>query len=201
MLGRGQTTAVCAALALGCASCSLGGGGAGGAGATGATAPTTATAASNRSISAAVSGAESTHELPTPVPRQTVIGGWPTPVQAVRAFATTYINWTAATVSLRLRTLALVSVGQARSAVTLAAAQTASDYELRRGGIANQGVVEAIAPAPGAQHRYVVVTRERTTSSDSAAYRALMPAWHVTLATVAEIQGGHWVVSSWQPQS
>ena len=32
----------------------------------------------------------------------------------------------------------------------LAAAQTANDYELRRGGIANGGSVEAVAPLAGA---------------------------------------------------
>ncbi|MGH2927139.1 MAG: hypothetical protein ACRDL8_02940, partial [Solirubrobacteraceae bacterium] len=110
-------------------------------------------------------------------------------------------NWTAATVSQRLQALADVSVGQARSAMELAAGETARDYELRHGGIANQGVVEAVAPVRGSADRYAVVTRERTTASNSSAYRGLRPAWHVSLATVTRIRGGLWVLSAWQPEN
>lgn len=141
-----------------------------------------------------------THELPTPAPAQTVPGGWRSPIQAVSVFAATYINWTAATVSLRLRALAEVSVGQARSAMSLAAAETAHDYELHRGGIANSGVVEAVAPVRDAANQYAVVTRERTTATNTSAYRGLQPAWHVSLATVTRVSGGLWVLSAWQPE-
>lgn len=157
--------------------------------------------ASAATAPAAVARADRTHELPTPAPRQTVIGGWRSPVQAVEVFADTYINWTAATVSERLQALAEVSVGQARSAMRLAAGETAHDYELRRGGIANEGVVEAIAPVRGSADRYAVVTRERTTASNTSAYRGLEPAWHVSLATVTRIRGGLWVLSAWQPEN
>ena len=58
------------------------------------------------------------------------------------------------------------------------------DYELQRGGIANSGTVEAVAPLPGRRDQYVVVTRERTTATDTTAYQGLRPAWHVALATV-----------------
>ncbi len=54
----------------------------------------------------------------------------------------------------RLRALAALSVGQARAAMTLAASQTATDYELRRGGVANHGTVEAVAPLGHQTHRY-----------------------------------------------
>ncbi len=75
----------------------------------------------------------------------------------------------------------------------LAAAQTASDYELQRGGIANQGTVEAVAPLRGSRDRYVVVTRELTTASATTAYQGLQPAWHVAVATVIrEPTGGGW---------
>ena len=97
--------------------------------------------------------------------------------------------------------LASAAVGQARSALQLAAAQTAGDYELKRGGIANSGTVEAVAPLPSSRNQYVVVTRESTTASASAAYQGLRPAWHVAIATVARLQGGGWVLSGWQPQS
>jgi hypothetical protein len=145
-----------------------------------------ASAASTSATSAAVATAQRTHEYPYPAGRQTVIGGWRNPVQAVQVFATTYINWTAATVSDRLR--------------ALAAADTAGDYELQRGGIANAGVVEAIAPLAGGADRYAVVTEERTTATGTAAYRGLAPGWHLALATVTRV-GGLWVVSAWEPES
>jgi hypothetical protein len=120
---------------------------------------------------------------------------------AVAVFAWAYINWNADTVSEDMRALAARSVGQARSAVQLAAGQTAGDYELRRGGIANSGVVEAVAPLTGRAGSYAVVTRELTTATATTAYQGLQPAWHVTIATVAQIAPGQWVVSGWQPQS
>jgi hypothetical protein len=166
--------------------------------------PTTRTPPMTRatpSTPALVAQANRTHEYPTPVPRQTVLGGWRNPVQAVQEFATTYINWTASTVTVKLRALAMVSVGRARSAMSLAAAQTTGDYELHRSGIANQGVVEAIAPVTGTTDQYAVVTREQTTAADGSAYRGLAPAWHVSLATVARVEGDLWAVSSWQPES
>jgi hypothetical protein len=100
-----------------------------------------------------------------------------------------------------MRALAARSIGQARSAVQLAAGQTAGDYELQRGGIANTGVVEAIAPLPARAGGYVVVTRELTTATATTAYQGLQPAWHVAIATVAQLAPGRWVVSGWQPQS
>ena len=145
--------------------------------------------------------ARTTHEYPSPrPPRPSVRGGSPTAAQAVRAFATSYINWTADTVASDMRALAARCVGQARSSLELAAAQTASDYELKRGGIANSGTVEAVVPWAGVRRQYLVVTRELTTASNTTAYDGLRPAWHVALATVARI-GGAWVVRDWKPQS
>ncbi len=132
---------------------------------------------------------------------QAVVGGWRTPLQAVEVFAGAYVNWSARTVSAQLRALAEVSVGQARSAMELAAGEAARDYELQRAGIANSGVVEAVAPLRGSPGHYAIVTLERTTAADSAAYRGLRPAWHVTLAAVTRVAGGLWVLSSWQPES
>jgi hypothetical protein len=133
--------------------------------------------------------------------RETAAGGAATPAEAISAFADAYINWTAATISADMRALTASSIGQARSVAALAAAQTASDYELQRGGIANTGTVEAIAPLPGQRYQYVVVTRELTTATNTAAYAGLAPAWHVALATVTELSAGQWVVSGWQPES
>jgi hypothetical protein len=157
---------------------------------------------------AQLSRAQATHEYPSPPARpQTVAAPSASAVQAVRAFAAGYINWSADTVAVTMRGLAQRSIGQARSAMQLAAAQTAGDYELRHGGIANHGTVEAVAPLPGAVNgprtpeRYVVVTRELTTASLSSAYQGLRPAWHVAVATVSQLTPGRWVVSGWQPES
>ena len=125
----------------------------------------------------------------------------PTPPQAIRAFATAYINWNAQTVSADMRSLAARSVGQARAAMTLAAAQTAGDYELREGGIANSGAVEAVAPLSGHAGEYVVVTQESTSASNTTAYQGLRPAWHLALATVERLPGGGWALSGWQPEN
>ncbi len=147
-------------------------------------------------------GAEGANERPTPVPPQSVgEGGASTAVAAVRAFAGAYINWTAATVSDDMRTLAGQSVGQARSAMELAAAQTAQDYELQQSGVANQGTIAAIAPRAGHAGQYVVVTVEQTTASATDAYAGLAAAWHVALATVTQIAPGRWAVSGWQPEN
>ena len=123
------------------------------------------------------------------------------PIAAITAFATAYINWTAQTVGADMQRLAAASIGQARSAMQLAAAQTANDYELQRAGIANSGEVEALAPLRGHPDQYVVVTREVTTATATNAYQGLAPAWHVAIAIVAQAAPGVWVVAGWQPES
>jgi hypothetical protein len=122
------------------------------------------------------------------------------PAKAVQAFATVYINWTSTTVSSRLDALARLSVGAARSEVTLQAAEARRDYELKRSGVANSGTVEAVSPLAGHVDEYVVVTREQTTATNSTQYQGLLPAWHVTLATVTRVTPG-WAVSNWHPQN
>lgn len=190
----GAPGAVAVAVALAIAGCGLGS----------TRASTSTTGAANRPASgtaAKVSQAETTHEYPSPPPApQTVSGAAPSPLQAVRAFAGAYINWTADTVSAQMTALAASSVGQARSAMELAAAQTAHDYELQQGGIANTGTVEAVAPLDGARNRYVVVTRELTTAANTDAYQGLRPAWHLAIADVTEVAPGRWAVSRWQPE-
>jgi hypothetical protein len=165
-----------------------------------------ATATATRSAAAvnrsAIARAQTTHEYPSPPPPpESVTGGASSPVQAVRRFATAYVNWDAETVAADMRALAAQSVGQARSAMTLAAAQTADDYELRRGGIANSGTVEAVAPLSGHPHEYVVVTRESTSATNTTAYEGLRPAWHLALATVVEQRAESWVLTGWQPEN
>jgi hypothetical protein len=150
--------------------------------------------------SSPVARAQATHEYPSPPPARQSAPGFASPTQAVAAFAIAYINWDANTVAADMQALAAHSVGQARSATELAAAQTGSDYELRRGGIANSGTVEAVAPLTGRGDRYAVVTRERTTATATDAYQGLQPAWHVAVATVVRLDPGRWVVSGWQPE-
>jgi hypothetical protein len=145
--------------------------------------------------------AQATHEYPSPKPPlQAASATSSRAVEAVRSFASAYINWTADTVVTDMRGLASRSIGQARSTLELAAAQTASDYELEQGGISNSGAVEAVAPLPSDGDRYIVVTRESTAATNTTAYQGLRPAWHVAIATVSWVQGG-WVVSGWQPES
>ncbi len=141
-----------------------------------------------------------THEVPTPAPPEHAPGAV-SAAQEISRFATIYINWTAQSVATQMAELALASVGQARSEMALAAAQTGRDSQLHEAGIANSGTVEAVAALPGQLDRYVVVTCESTSATDTTAYQGLAPAWHVTIATVLELAPRRWVVSGWQPES
>ena len=121
-------------------------------------------------------------------------------IATVVRFARTYVNWDATDLSARLTTLAAQSVGQARSEMALAAAASRTDTTIERAGVSNEGTVEAVAPRARHPGEYVVVTRESTSASASAAYQGLAPAWHVTVAAV-RLDAGQWVVSEWQPES
>jgi hypothetical protein len=205
-------TLIAAALATGLAGCSLRGADPatttrpvsadpGSSARAGSSAAVSGSARARSSVAAMVARADRTHEVPTPPGREPVAGGWRSPTQAVYVFAMQYINWNAQDVSARLRALARVSVGQARSAASAAASETASDDELKQGQIANVGVVEAIAPVLGHRYEYAVATRERTTAAATDAYQGIAPAWHLALATVTRLAGGLWVLSNWQPEN
>jgi hypothetical protein len=162
------------------------------------TSSTTTTPASGSPLARA----QATHEYPPPrAPRQRAAGPSPSAITAVAIFATAYINWNADSVSRVMAGLAARSIGQARSAMQLAAAHTAGDYELKRGGIANSGEVRAIAPLAGSPNHFVVVTLERTTATNTSAYQGLQAAWHLTIATVTQVGAGKWVLSGWQPEN
>jgi hypothetical protein len=182
--GAALTASVTASVLLGCAGLT-----------TPARSPPTSTSRMAR--------AQVTHEYSSASPprHHASAAGVGNAIIVVRAFALAYINWSAPTLSADLHALAAASIGQARPAMQLAAANAAQDYELKRGGIANSGTVEAVAPMAGSRDRYVIVTHERTSAARSTAYQGLRPAWHITLATVAELAPGQWVVSGWQPQS
>jgi hypothetical protein len=53
----------------------------------------------------------------------------------------------------------------------------------------------------GEHNVYAVVTQERTTATNTDAYQGLRPAWHVTLATVTEVDGWLWTISGWEPEN
>ncbi len=125
----------------------------------------------------------------------------PLAAEALVAFATEYINWNSHNVAADMRLLASQSIGQAHSEMELAAGETARDYELHRGGIANSGQVEGVAPCSGPGGRWVIVTRERTTATASSAYQGLAPAWHVIVGKAVELRPGRWAISLWQPES
>jgi hypothetical protein len=170
--------------------------------------PPSSTSTSASASALAIGRTRRTHELPTPAGPVDVAGGWRTPSGAVSAFATVYINWTAATVASRLRALARASVGQARAVMSTEAQEVGRDRELHAGEIANAGTVEsvaALAPRDGAPdgepREYTVVTRERTSAARDDAYRGLVAEWHVSVATVTRRADGLWVVSGWQPES
>ena len=125
----------------------------------------------------------------------------PLAAEALVAFANEYINWNANNVAADMRLMASQSIGQAHAEMELAAGQTAQDYELHRGGIANSGQVMGVAPCSGPGGRWVIVTRERTTSTASNTYQGLPPAWHVIVGKAVELRPGRWAISLWQPES
>lgn len=152
----------------------------------------------------AVARAEATHEYPSPAAPAQHARGSPSARQAITAFARLYINWNAEDVSAHMTRLARASIGQARSEMVLAAAETRADTTIQQGGISNRGAVEAVVALNERSGRFLVVTREATRASASGAYQGLAPAWHVTLATVAQVgppATRRWVVSEWRPES
>lgn len=172
-----------------------------GCGAVGATATVTRTASAPRAAPPDGSGNARVLTPATTSRARPRSGFSPQAAEVVIAFADEYINWNSHTVSADMQTLASESIGQAHSAMELAAGETAKDYELQRGGIANSGQIEAVGPLTGSTDRWVVVTRERTTATASNAYQGLQPAWHVIVAAAVELSSGRWVLSEWQPES
>jgi hypothetical protein len=168
----------------------------------GAPQSSTTTATRTQSPPSKVAQADATHEYPASHPaRQRASGPSPSAIEAVAVFATAYINWDSTTVAADMQALARRSIGQARAAMQLAAANTSQDYELKRGGIANSGVVKAIAPLAGSPNHFVVVTLERTSATATTAYAGLRPAWHLAIATVTRVGSDRWVLSGWQPET
>ena len=121
-----------------------------------------------------------------------------TPQAAVERFAESYMNWSWRTLAADQGHLAASAVGEARAAELQARQRTARDAPLRRGRIFNNGVIVAVAPVRGGgPAAWIIDTREQTGGAGE--YAELRPGFHVTLATVARVQGG-WAVSSWRPE-
>lgn len=139
--------------------------------------------------------------VPRPASHQPNPYNSPLAAEALVAFANEYINWNSHNVASVMRLLASQSIGQAHAEMELAAGETARDYELHRGGIANRGQVEGVAPCSGPGGRWVIVTRERTTATASDAYQGLAPAWHVIVGKAVELRPGRWAISLWQPEN
>jgi hypothetical protein len=124
--------------------------------------------------------------------------GSPTPEAAIRRYAILSINWTAATLADRQRTLAQLSVGAARQGALLAAQQVARDSTLQKSARANHGQVVAVVAGTGpVSGRWVVVTRETAANGDDP---ELPPGFHVTVAAAQRVASG-WAVSAWEPES
>src|SRR5579875_892639 len=87
----------------------------------------TRTPAKTTAAATATAGTVSPNELPSPPPPRQTAPGAASPVAAVTAFARAYVNWSYRDVAARMAMLSRASIGQARSAMTLAAAETGRD--------------------------------------------------------------------------
>jgi hypothetical protein len=141
-------------------------------------------------------------EPPAPAPpsasAQRPLRPAPTPRAAIAEFARLYVNWNYRTLSSEQRALAAMSVGPARLSEQQAAASSSQDTTIREGHIRNSGQVVSIAVDRSSPGQWVVVTREQT--SGSAQYQGLPPSYHVTLVTLAQLNGGY-AIRTWLPQS
>lgn len=142
--------------------------------------------------------ANQTGEIPSPAPRVPRAVGDPSgerasPKGAVVAFATRFINWSAGELQGIERSLADQSVSDARALMLQAAADPQTAVDLQAAGISNSGHVVAVVANRPTRGAYLVITRERTGTDG--------PTFHVTIARVARMTNGGYVVSGWNPQS
>lgn len=122
----------------------------------------------------------------------------PTAQRALAAFAERYTNWSYQTLASAQRTLAAISVGDARLAEQQAGASSRGDETIRQGHIHNSGQVVSISRDLARRGLWSVVTLEQTRGNSS--YEGLPASYHVTLARLASLRGGY-AVSEWLPQS
>lgn len=121
----------------------------------------------------------------------------PTARAALRAYALTYGNWSAASLPAHERKLATLAVGPARLAAQQTAATQTIDTELVADHVHNEATILAIALGEGPMRGWwVIVTRERTTGAGP--YAGLPSALRVTLARVRRLRHGR-AVSEWLP--
>jgi hypothetical protein len=123
----------------------------------------------------------------------------PTPETTLARYARAYLNWDAAHVVAIQRTLASISLGQARAQALQAAASASRDRTLTASDITNRGQVVAISPGrAAAAGKWVIVTSEQTSGQGD--YQGLPPTLHIIYAQLTNTPGGS-VVSAWQPQN
>lgn len=159
-------------------------------------------ASSSPASSTRTASPQNAGEPPAPAPpspaAQAPAGVQPTPTLALTAFARRYTNWTYRTLSADQRSLAAISVGAARLAERQAAVSSQGDTTIARGHIYNRGQLVSIARDLARAGWWVIVTREQTGGDTQ--YEGLAAAYHVTIATLANVTGGY-AVEQWLPQS
>jgi hypothetical protein len=151
---------------------------------------------------ASTSSPQNAGELPAPPPpspsTQAPAGVQATPARALEAFAQLYVNWTYRTLTSNQRRLAAMSVGPARLAEQQAAVSSRADMTITRGHIYNTGQIVCVASDRSHTGLWVIVTSEQTRGSSQ--YQGLQAIYHVTLAKLANVDGGY-AVELWSPQT
>ncbi len=125
--------------------------------------------------------------VPAPPPAQTASSALSGSGHGGAQLRDRYINWTADTVATaHARARRDERRPGARRRWSWPRPRRPATTSSSAAGSANSGTVEAIAPLAGQRDRYVVVTRESTTATNTNAYQGLRPAWHVAIATVTQ---------------
>jgi hypothetical protein len=130
----------------------------------------------------------------TTAPQSAAAVGGTTPQATIRQYAGLWCNWTTTDLLSHETQMAALSVGRARKQALLAAGTQAPPSS----SVTNTCTIESIAPGRSlAAGRWVLVTAAQTAD---AATPSATPLYHVTYITLAR-RSGHYLISSWEPQS
>jgi hypothetical protein len=144
--------------------------------------------------STATSSSSATAPAATTTQQAAAPAGGATPQATIRQYAGLWCNWTTTDLLSHEMQMAALSVGRARKQALLVAG-TQQPPSL---SVTNTCTIESIAPGRSvAAGRWVLVTAAQTAA---AATPSATPLYHVTYITLAQ-RGGHYLVSSWSPQS